>query len=262
MSSTIESPKHNPMSRLINSISSYDSNIMLAAVISLLLVILFVLLLHIYAKWFLAQARHRRRSSSVSVSHVLRPSRFHHFHNFTMDTTFSTAPSKGLDTSVISSIPLFVYKAEECKQGSECVICLSPFEENEVGRSLTKCGHGFHVECIDMWLNSHSNCPVCRAPAVGDDNDVGSDVKSTEVMSTREPTDERGLSDGGDSRLEIVIDISNSENENGNLVANRDCLSESSSTSSSLGSSLKRMLSRNRSESKVFPSINVTEVNA
>ncbi|KAG5238582.1 RING-H2 finger protein [Salix suchowensis] len=141
------------MSHLTDSISSYDSNIMLAAVISLLVAILFVLLLHIYAKWFLAQARNRRRSSSVTASHVLRPSRFHHLHNFTIDTTFSPSTSKGLDTSVISSIPLFVYKAEECKQGLECVICLSPFEENEAGRSLTKCGHGFHVECIDTWLN-------------------------------------------------------------------------------------------------------------
>lgn len=248
------------MSHLINSISSYDSNIMLAAVISLLLVILFVLLLHIYAKWFLAQARHRRRSSSVSVSHVLRASRFHHFHNFTVDTTFSTSPSKGLDRSVISSIPLFVYKAEECKQALECVICLSPFEENEVGKSLTKCGHGFHVECIDMWLNSHSNCPVCRAPAVGDDNDNAiDDLKSTEV--SRESADERGLSDVGASRLEIVTDFSNSENDNGNVVVNRDCLSESPSTSLSLSSSLKRMC-RNRSESKVFPSINATELDA
>ncbi|KAJ6964846.1 LOW QUALITY PROTEIN: RING-H2 finger protein ATL63-like [Populus alba x Populus x berolinensis] len=206
MPSAVESPEHNPMSHLINSISSYDSNIMLAAVISLLLVILFVLLLHIYAKWFLAQARHRRRSSSVSVSHVLRASRFHHFHNFTVDTTFSTSPSKGLDRSVISSIPLFVYKAEECKQGLE-------------------------------------------APAVGDDNDNAiDDLKSTEV--SRESTDERGLSDVGPSRLEIVTDFSNSENENGNVVVNRDCLSESPSTSLSLSSSLKRMC-RNRSESKV-----------
>ncbi|KAJ6692240.1 CHROMATIN REGULATOR PHD FAMILY-RELATED [Salix purpurea] len=250
------------MSHLTDSISSYDSNIMLAAVISLLVAILFVLLLHIYAKWFLAQARNRRRSSSVTASHVLRPSRFHHLHNFTIDTTFSPSTSKGLDTSVISSIPLFVYKAEECKQGLECVICLSPFEENEAGRSLTKCGHGFHVECIDTWLHSHSNCPVCRAPAVGDDNDIASDHGKSMEASTRESTDERSLGDVGDSRLEIVIGISNLENENGNLAVNCDCLSESASTSSSLGSSLKRMLSRKRSESKIFPSINVIELDA
>lgn len=231
-----------PMNHFINSMSSYDSNIMLAAVISLLVVILFVLLLHIYAKWFLDQARHRRRSSSVSVSHVLRPSRFHSF-------TLDHFPS-GLAPSIISSIPLFVYRAEEHEQGLECVICLSVFEENEIGRSLIKCGHDFHVECIDMWLISHSSCPICRAPAV-----VGDTANEAKCM---EPV-EAGL-DSEESRVEIGIDVSNSESENGNgnnnIQVNYDSPSSSSSSSSSLGCSLKRMLSRNRSERKVFSSCN------
>ncbi|XWS53349.1 hypothetical protein CRYUN_Cryun11dG0149600 [Craigia yunnanensis] len=171
MSVSLDSPEQtpNPFSRLLNSISSYDGNVMLAAVISLLLVILFVLLLHVYAKWFLAQARQRSRSSSMSVSHVFRPDRFHHFHAFTFDTAFPSSPSKGLDSSAISSIPLFVYKMEKYKHGLECVICLSAFEDNDVGRNLPKCGHSFHVECIDMWLQSHSNCPICRAPVLSND---------------------------------------------------------------------------------------------
>ncbi|KAJ9167495.1 hypothetical protein P3X46_022143 [Hevea brasiliensis] len=246
----LSTPKHYPLSHFINSISSYDSNIMLAAVISLLVVILFVLLLHIYAKWFLEQARHRRRSSSVSVSHVLRPSRFHHFHAFTLDAFPSSPSTEGLAPSIISSIPLFVYKAEEHEQDLECIICLSLFEENEIGRSLKKCGHDFHVECIDMWLLSHSNCPICRAPAVV--GDTACDAKSMESA-------EAGLNNNnGESRVEIVIDVSNSENENGNennnVVVNYD--TPSSSSSSSLGCSLKRMLSRNRSERKVFQSCN------
>lgn len=115
----------NPLSHLVENISSYDTNVMLAAVVSLLLVILFVLLLHIYAKWFLAQARQRRRNS-ISVSQVLRPAhRFHQFHSFTFDTTttLSSSPSKGLEPSIIASIPLFVYSSNESKQGLECVIC-------------------------------------------------------------------------------------------------------------------------------------------
>ncbi|KAG8376884.1 hypothetical protein BUALT_Bualt09G0110500 [Buddleja alternifolia] len=45
----------------------------------------------------------------------------------------------------------------------ECPVCLSAFVEGEEIRQLSACKHVFHVACIDMWLYSHSNCPVCRA---------------------------------------------------------------------------------------------------
>lgn len=173
----------------IHSIFSYDSNVMLAAIISLLLVILFVLLLHFYAKWFLSNARQRRRSSSITVSHVFGPAAgFHHFHSFTFDTSFSNSPTNGLDASVIASIPLFVYKFDENTNGLECVICLSAFEDDDVGRNLPKCHHAFHVECIDMWLQSHSSCPICRAPAVcenGQVTDGGDNGNVTAVCRAR-----------------------------------------------------------------------------
>ena len=49
---------------------------------------------------------------------------------------------------------------------SECAVCISEFQENEQGRILPLCGHSFHTECIDMWLYSHSTCPLCRALVV------------------------------------------------------------------------------------------------
>lgn len=46
----------------------------------------------------------------------------------------------------------------------ECAVCLSVFEEGEEVRKLPRCKHSFHALCIDMWLYSHSDCPLCRAP--------------------------------------------------------------------------------------------------
>lgn len=45
---------------------------------------------------------------------------------------------------------------------TECIICLAPFEEEESVRQLHSCKHIFHTPCIDVWLGSHSGCPLCR----------------------------------------------------------------------------------------------------
>ena len=30
-------------------------------------------------------------------------------------------------------------------------------------RQLPRCGHCFHLECIDRWLQRHAQCPLCRS---------------------------------------------------------------------------------------------------
>ncbi|KVH88425.1 Zinc finger, RING/FYVE/PHD-type, partial [Cynara cardunculus var. scolymus] len=30
-----------------------------------------------------------------------------------------------------------------------------------------RCGHGYHVECLEAWLKEHPNCPLCRTPVSG-----------------------------------------------------------------------------------------------
>jgi hypothetical protein len=43
-----------------------------------------------------------------------------------------------------------------------CAICQEEFQENSICRRLNICNHYFHHRCIDGWLNTHSNCPLCR----------------------------------------------------------------------------------------------------
>lgn len=70
----------------------------------------------------------------------------------------------GLDETVIKSIAVCKYKKEDgFVEGTDCAVCLSEFREDESLRLLPKCSHAFHLHCIDTWLRSHSNCPLCRA---------------------------------------------------------------------------------------------------
>ena len=44
----------------------------------------------------------------------------------------------------------------------ECVICMEILNEY---KSL-KCGHKFHIHCLDTWLKEHDICPTCRTRCV------------------------------------------------------------------------------------------------
>ncbi|CAL9165091.1 unnamed protein product [Musa hybrid cultivar] len=45
-----------------------------------------------------------------------------------------------------------------------CVICLGELEATHKVRELGNCGHGFHLECMDRWVDvGRTSCPLCRA---------------------------------------------------------------------------------------------------
>jgi hypothetical protein len=70
----------------------------------------------------------------------------------------------GLRKAAMKALPIIVYTSASKPPGlaSDCPICLTEFGEGEKVRVLPKCNHGFHMECIDKWLCSHSSCPMCR----------------------------------------------------------------------------------------------------
>ncbi|KAK4708229.1 hypothetical protein R3W88_029154 [Solanum pinnatisectum] len=72
--------------------------------------------------------------------------------------------NRGIEKKALKTFPVITYATELKYSGldSECVICLSEFGIGEKIKVLPKCNHGFHVKCIDKWLNSHSSCPTCR----------------------------------------------------------------------------------------------------
>ncbi|KAJ8766463.1 hypothetical protein K2173_022522 [Erythroxylum novogranatense] len=136
-----------------------SGKIMMSAILVLFFVVILMVCLHLYARWYLLRLRRRQlRQNRERRGHLV------FYEDPANPNSRSVAVAKrGLDDAVLRSLPLFVYSPGTGEDLAECAVCLSEFEEKEMGRTLPKCGHSFHVECIDMWFHSHSTCPLCRS---------------------------------------------------------------------------------------------------
>ncbi|KAK8509600.1 hypothetical protein V6N12_001686 [Hibiscus sabdariffa] len=72
----------------------------------------------------------------------------------------------GLEPAVVAAMPTVKFNSEGFNsiEDTQCSICLGEYQEKEVLRIMPKCGHNFHLSCIDLWLRKQSTCPVCRLP--------------------------------------------------------------------------------------------------
>lgn len=77
--------------------------------------------------------------------------------------------NRGLHESIIRGIPTFQFKGGEVEDTSffGCVVCLNVFQVQDTIRVLPNCSHAFHLDCIDIWLQSNTNCPLCRTGISG-----------------------------------------------------------------------------------------------
>lgn len=105
----------------------------------------------------------------------------------------------GIDKTIIESLPFFRFSSlKGSKEGLECAVCLSKFEDVEVLRLLPKCKHAFHIDCIDHWLEKHSSCPICRHRVNPEDH-----TTFTYSNSLRRLASQSGI--GEESNIEIFV---------------------------------------------------------
>ncbi|KAK8591611.1 hypothetical protein V6N13_031650 [Hibiscus sabdariffa] len=78
---------------------------------------------------------------------------------------------KGLSRSCIQKLPMHKFPSVEMiksREESSCSICIQGLKEGEMTRNLPRCGHMFHLKCIDEWLSRQGTCPMCREHVLSD----------------------------------------------------------------------------------------------
>ncbi|XP_020576197.1 RING-H2 finger protein ATL3-like [Phalaenopsis equestris] len=125
-----------------------SGKVLTAAVIFLFLFVFFAIFLYFYVKeHWIRRFADQSRTQLIITTAVDAP-----------------IPRRGLSRGVLRSLPSAEFRRCNFKDGIECSVCLCELSEGEKFRLLPKCNHGFHLDCIDMWLHSHFTCPVCRSP--------------------------------------------------------------------------------------------------
>ncbi|KAJ0250488.1 RING-H2 finger protein ATL60 [Hirschfeldia incana] len=137
------------------------------AIVSLFTAILFLLLLHLYARLFWWRVE-QHLNLNLNLTQPDTPGstvigRNNQRRRFVFAQGQEDPPRHaGLDSTILHSIQILVFKSCDFEDGLECAVCLSHLVDGDKARVLPGCKHGFHVDCIDMWFQSHSTCPLCR----------------------------------------------------------------------------------------------------
>ena len=64
---------------------------------------------------------------------------------------------------IIKNIKIKEYTLNENKHDNErCPICLEDYNIGDILNELI-CNHFYHKKCINNWIISNNNCPICRS---------------------------------------------------------------------------------------------------
>ena len=91
-----------------------------------------------------------------------------------------------------------------------CSVCLGDYQADDKLQQIPACGHTFHMDCIDLWLTSHTTCPLCRLTLIPTQSHQ-SQEDDPPVLSLRTP-------DGG-----VSSDPEPQPDDHGNDVQEQQC---------------------------------------
>lgn len=133
----------------------------------------------------------RPRTRLHWISHFRLPS------NNNRNNAISTL-GLGLNKELREMLPIIVYKESFSVKDTQCSVCLLDYQAEDRLQQIPACGHTFHMSCIDLWLATHTTCPLCRFSLLttAKSSTQASDMQNneeTQAMEFSESTSPRDL---------------------------------------------------------------------
>lgn len=155
--------------------------------------------------------------------------------------------TRGLDESVIRSIPILQFKKEGNRDLGErsfceCAVCLNEFQVDEKLRIIPNCSHVFHIDCIDVWLQSNANCPLCRT-SISATSRFRNDLVLAPSSTPEDPTPYTNEIIGGDEDF-VVIELGNDYSPNQSSLETQHRLNSRELSTRSISPSPKKLEQR------------------
>ena len=77
---------------------------------------------------------------------------------FDTDSVYSSYYTSLKEVNHNSELSIYLRGNQDAER---CPVCCSTIQSFQIVRTLF-CGHRFHHECVDRWLENKNTCPVCR----------------------------------------------------------------------------------------------------
>jgi hypothetical protein len=96
---------------------------------------------------------HSAKNPNLSLSH--------NSSRIIMDDLVSESDKCPIYQKLLTKLPIIEFASIQKGSNGKCLICQEEMSKVDMVRMLT-CFHHYHVKCIDQWLKTKRECPLCK----------------------------------------------------------------------------------------------------
>ncbi|BAT89152.1 hypothetical protein LR48_Vigan432s000700 [Vigna angularis] len=127
----------------------------------------------------------------------------------------------GLNKELREMLPIIVYKESFSVKDTQCSVCLLDYQPEDRLQQIPACGHTFHMSCIDLWLATHTTCPLCRFSLL---TIAKSSTQTSDMQSQSQNNEEAQAVELSESRSTMHTETTVLRNVSGEVAISAPCI--------------------------------------